>query len=124
MSFRSSHFVDVTAARAELEKLRALVDDIEMMLQGIGPSTSVLAKAPVLERWTVTRAQSVALAGWAINHPEASSSLAGWLTSPLVVENQEAGWIRTKSRFYSLGKKSDGLTDVWSDASPDILDGI
>lgn len=123
LSFRSKSFLDIASARSEIGRLRALINDIESLLQGNPPHPSDLAKAPLLEQWTVISPKAVALAGWAINHPEANSSPAEWQTSSLVVENQEDGWVRTQTRFYRLGQKFDGAGGVWGDASPDIVDG-
>lgn len=121
LSYRSKGFLDPSAARAELRRLQALAQDIETLLKGGPIPSSTLKSAPLLIGWTVSKPMSVALAGWAIDHPDASTGLEGWLTSALVIENQEGGWIRTQNRFYRLGQKSDGAGGVWADPSPDIV---
>lgn len=120
LSYRSTSFLDASAAQAELARYRRLADDIEMLLGGKPLSPRILAKAPLLVGWTVARPEAVALAAMAIDHPEAASSMESRLTSAVIIENQEAGWVRTLGRFYRLGKKFDGAGGVWGDPSPDI----
>lgn len=119
MSYRSTSFLDVSAARTELARYRGLADDIEMLLGGEPVSRSILAAAPLLVGWTVARPEAVALAALAIDHPDASSSIESLLTSAIVIENQEGGWVRTLGRYYRLGQKFDG-DGVWGDPSPGI----
>ena len=121
LSYRTTSFLDTSAARIELARYRALANDIETLLDGEPVSRSILAEAPLLVGWTVARPEAVALAAWAINHPEAASSMEGRLTSAIVIENQEGGWVRTLERFYRLGQKFDGAGGVWGDPSPDIV---
>lgn len=121
LSYRSNGFLDPSAARVELVRLQALALDIEMLLKGEPIPPKILKSAPLLVGWTVARPRSVALAAWAIDHPDASSGLEGWLTSELAIENQDGGWVRTQNRFYRLGQKSDGAGGVWADPSPDIV---
>ena len=120
LSYRSTSFLDASAAQAELARYRRLADDIEMLLGGKPVPRRILAEAPLLVGWTVARPEAVALAALTIDHPDAASSMESRLTSAVVIENQEGGWVRTLGRFYRLGQKFDGVGGVWGDPSPDI----
>lgn len=123
LSYRSTGFLDPSAAQAELSRLQVLATDIESLLNGEPVSRRILAAAPLLVGWSVARPHAVALAALAIDHPEAASSMESRLTSAVVIENQEGGWVRTLGRFYRLGQKFDGAAGVWGDPSPDLGGG-
>lgn len=82
--------------------------DFEKMLYEAenAPNAEVLEDAPALAGWWIARGR---------NHLHARGSVSGHptiddpfvTTSPVIGFNIEEGWMRTRSRYYRLGKPMD-----------------
>lgn len=67
------------------------------------PSDEVLAAAPFLNLWWIRRAGAFYRAcGMLSGHPSIEDPYV--TTSPIMGLNADEGWMRTRSRFYRLGK--------------------
>lgn len=68
-----------------------------------GPTPEQIENAPFLDRWWIADFHSRLRAqGDLSGHPDLPSAFVS--TSPLVGFDAEAGWLRSRSRFYRLGK--------------------
>lgn len=70
------------------------------------PSPEVLEHAPALAGWWIARGRNHLHArGSVIGHPTITDPFV--TTSPVVGFNLDEGWMRTRSRYYRLGKPLD-----------------
>ena len=70
------------------------------------PSPEVLEHAPTLAGWWIARGRNHLHArGSVIGHPNIDDPFV--TTSPVVGFNLDEGWMRTRSRYYRLGKPMD-----------------
>jgi len=84
------------------ERLRPLADDLEGIAEGRAPGEEILARAPVLFKWTFfADPGGLRLMGVVAGHPSARPGPI--LTSMLYAIDPELRWARTLSRFYRLG---------------------
>ncbi|PWL16594.1 hypothetical protein DKP76_16620 [Falsochrobactrum shanghaiense] len=88
----------------EIETLKALVRDLERLLNGEDPHQSELADAPLINNWDFDRRDAVCLVGTFLDHPRLGRMVPNGITSELWYINPDAGYARTFSRFYRLGK--------------------
>ncbi|QNQ64443.1 hypothetical protein IB024_16655 (plasmid) [Brucella sp. 6810] len=88
----------------EIETLKALVCDLERLLNGEDPEQSDLADAPLIENWEFDRRHTTCLVGTFIAHPRLGRIVPNGITSELWYIDPERKYARTFSRFYRLGK--------------------
>lgn len=70
------------------------------------PSQAALEDAPALAGWWIARGRNHLHArGSVIGHPTIDDPFV--TTSPVVGFNLDEGWMRTRSRYYRLGKPMD-----------------
>lgn len=81
-----------------------LVDDIEAIGSGRGPTSVELTNAPLLDNWVPLLARDhVSLAGRVTGHPIRRDGLI--VTSMLcAIEGETFRWARTVGRWYRLGR--------------------
>ena len=88
----------------EIKTLKALVCDLERLLNGEEPKQSELADAPLINNWRIDRRDAVCLAGTFLDHPRLGPIVPNGITSELWYIDPEREYARTFSRFYRLGK--------------------
>ncbi|KAB2774837.1 DUF6634 family protein [Brucella anthropi] len=88
----------------EIETLKALVRDLERLLNGEDPHQSELADAPLIDNWDFDRRDTTCLVGTFIAHPRLGRIVPNGITSELWYIDPERKYARTFSRFYRLGK--------------------
>lgn len=91
---------------AEIETLRALVHDLERLLNGEHPDPKELADAPLISNWDFDRRDVTCLVGTFLDHPRLGRIVPNGMTSELWYINPEREYARTFSRFYRLGKQA------------------
>ncbi len=89
---------------AEIKALKALVHDLERLLNGEHPDPRELAHAPLINNWDFDRRDAVCLVGTFLGHPRLGRIVPNGMTSELWYINPEREYARTFSRFYRLGK--------------------
>lgn len=96
-----AHFVH------EMERLAALVADVERIHRGVPPEAIAGDDAPILDRWILGQRLVPCLAGLSTGHPllPGTSRLIG--TSDLWLLSKGYGWARTLSRWYRLGRPAE-----------------
>jgi len=87
----------------DIERLRALVCDLERARSGDHPSHRLVASAPVLDNWQLAFRREPCLIGTVTGHPAIKNG-HGNLTSSLWLFAPAFGYARTLSRFYALGR--------------------
>lgn len=88
----------------EIERLRRLADDLDLIQRGRHPSRKLLANAPRIESWRLAARPAVCLTGCVFGHPHIKEGGIG-VTSDLWAIAAARGYARTRSRFYVLGKR-------------------
>jgi hypothetical protein len=104
MLTRQFPFLDPARIEPNLaRRLRALADDCERLELRCPVSSTLLAKAPLLEDWTPTVTPlGVHLVGRVNGHPlQGDRKIA---TSPVWFADPDGTWARTLSRYYRLGR--------------------
>jgi len=91
--------------------LRRLIQDLERIRANGYPDALLLGEAPVLNQWSPEIRPVVCLTGLSSEHPLLPGSARPIVTSEAWVIAPQDGWVRTLSRFYCLGKPSDGGPD-------------
>lgn len=95
----------------EIQRLRRLVRDLDLIGAGKHPGERELANAPTLDNWSLAERRQVSLVGRVHGHPNiADGRQAG--TSILLLLAPERGYARTFNRFYKLGDRFQ-LSDRW-----------
>ncbi|WP_274629028.1 DUF6634 family protein [Arvimicrobium flavum] len=91
----------------EMERLAALVADMERIHRGVPPEAMAGVDAPVLDRWVLAMRTVPCLAGLSTGHPElvGENRLIG--TSALWLLSKDHAWARTLSRWYRLGRPAE-----------------
>lgn len=89
---------------AEIKALKALVHDLERLLNGEHPDPKELEDAPLISNWDFDRRDAVCLVGTLIAHPRLGRIVPNGITSELWYIDPERKYARTFSRFYRLGK--------------------
>lgn len=88
----------------EMERLTALVADMESIRRGVPPQVMAGDGAPVLDRWVVAMRTVPCLAGLSTGHPELAGENRLIGTSDLWLLSKDHTWARTLSRWYRLGR--------------------
>ncbi|WP_112593097.1 DUF6634 family protein [Brucella tritici] len=89
---------------AEIKALKALVHDLERLLNGEHPDPRELADAPLISNWDFDRRDTTCLVGTFVAHPRLGRIVPNGITSELWYIDPERKYARTFSRFYRLGK--------------------
>lgn len=91
----------------EMERLAALVADMDSIRRGVRPEVMAGDDAPILDRWVLARRAVPCLAGLSTGHPRlvGENRLIG--TSDLWLLSKDHGWARTLSRWYRLGRPAE-----------------
>lgn len=87
----------------EIKALKALVRDLERLLNGEHPHPKELADAPLINNWDFDRRDATCLVGTFIDHPRLRRIVPNGITSELWYIDPERQYARTFSRFYRLG---------------------
>lgn len=90
-------------ARAEIERLKRLLCDLDAMALGSGPTVGQINQAPFLEQWVIGNLPAPHLIGLVTGHPEKVGTGRAIRTSQVMVVDDESRWARTLSRFFRLG---------------------
>lgn len=88
----------------EIETLKALVRDLERLMNGDDPQQTELADAPLIDNWDFDRRDTTCLVGTFVAHPRLGRIVPNGITSELWYIDPERQYARTFSRFYRLGK--------------------
>lgn len=91
--------------------LRRLTHDLELIRAKGYPDARDLNEAPILNQWTPAVRPVSCLTGLSSRHPLLPGSARSIFTSEVWAIAPQDGWVRTLSRFYRLGKPSDGGPD-------------
>lgn len=95
----------------QLERLLALVADIERIGSGASPEALAGREAPVLDRWVIGQRFVPCLAGLSTGHPRLPGEERLIGTSDLWLLSEDHNWARTLSRWYRLGRPADHSGD-------------
>lgn len=88
----------------EIKALKALVGDLERLLNGEHPHQDDLEGAPVIDNWDFDLRPATCLVGTFLNHPRLGPIVPNGITSELWYLDPVRKYARTFSRFYRLGK--------------------
>lgn len=88
----------------ELERLAALIADMERIHRGVSPQAMAGDHAPLLDRWVLAKRGAPCLAGLSTGHPELVGENRPIATSELWLLSKDRTWARTLSRWYRLGR--------------------
>lgn len=88
----------------ELERLSALVADMEAIGRGTLPEELAGSETPVLDRWLRAAQFAPCLVGESTGHPLLPGRNRRIYTSELLLIDADHGWARTRSRWYRLGR--------------------
>jgi hypothetical protein len=92
------------ALLAEADRLETLAGDMRVIANGDGPTSTDLADAPLLDRWSILERPVLSLVGIGAGHPRLPDGPI--YTSDVWVLSEEQRWARTLSRFYRLGAQA------------------
>ena len=111
---------DMDAFGREIQRMEKLVDDLwRVSLIPILKSFEI-PDAPLLDHWLPASRTVPCLMGLTTGHPELTGQGRAIITSDLVLFSESAGFARTRSRWYRLGKKSNGGGNFNNSALKDI----
>jgi hypothetical protein len=88
----------------ELERLAALLADMESIHRGVSPEVMAGDSAPILDRWVLAMSGAPCLAGLSTGHPKLVGENRPISTSDLWLLSKDRTWARTLSRWYRLGR--------------------
>ena len=88
----------------EMDRLAALVADMERVHRGVSPEVMAGADAPILDRWVLAKRGAPCLAGLSTGHPTLVGENRLISTSELWLLSKDRSWARTLSRWYRLGR--------------------
>jgi hypothetical protein len=88
-----------------LVRLDVLRRDLAAILAGAGPTENDLARAPLLDGWSLSARSSPCLTGVVLGHPRLPQGPI--VTSELWALSHDRHWARTRSRWYCLGEPRD-----------------
>jgi hypothetical protein len=80
-----------------------LADDLRRIAADDLPTAADLAKAPVIDHWTMSVRPESCLVGTISGHPSIGLMRPG-ITSGIFAFSPDLGWVRTLSRLYALGR--------------------
>ena len=92
-----------------LERLRALVADMEAVREGYAPA-GLVGEPPLLDRWALGWRSAACLTGYSTGHPLLPGTERQILTSDLQLLSRDRQWARTTSRWYRLGEPSSSAS--------------
>lgn len=92
---------------AEIERLAALVADMERIHRGVPPEAMAGDDAPILDRWVFAMRTVPSLAGLSTGHPHLVGENRMIGTSDLWLLSTDHSWARTLSRWYRLGRPAE-----------------
>jgi hypothetical protein len=92
---------------SEIERLAALVADMERIHDGVPAAAMTGVEAPILDRWVLGRRTVPCLIGLSTGHPELPGQGRLITTSDLWLLSSDMSWARTLSRWYRLGRPGD-----------------
>jgi hypothetical protein len=88
----------------EMERLVALVADMERIHGGVPPEAMTGVDAPILDRWVLGRRTVPCVVGLSTGHPVLPGQGRLITTSDLWLLSKDMSWARTLSRWYRLGR--------------------
>lgn len=88
---------------AMLDRLKALVADMERVRAGLGEE-DLPADAPMLDQWIIGQRPVACLVGRSCGHPIMMGEGRSIATSDLWLISEDGEWARTLSRWYRLGR--------------------
>lgn len=92
---------------AETARIRALLADMERILEGSAPEAIVLGKPPILNRWLLGNTLAPCLVGLSTGHPKLVGVDTPIATSQVLLMSDDMTWARTLSRWYRLGRPAE-----------------
>jgi hypothetical protein len=87
----------------ELERLSALVSDMQRVADGVPVEELAGETPPCLDRWSRAERPAPCLVGLSSGHPHLVGTCRLILTSDLWLISADNRWARTLSRWYRLG---------------------
>ncbi|MCW2282582.1 hypothetical protein M2323_000343 [Rhodoblastus acidophilus] len=87
---------------------KALTEDLEKIVAGLGPTAAELASAPIIDNWSFVPRPEMALAGLISGHPLLGTKHG--ITSEIFALDETRSWVRTWTRWYRLGRQA-GVDD-------------
>ncbi|MDN5927339.1 MAG: hypothetical protein L0I29_09720 [Hyphomicrobiales bacterium] len=91
----------------KMERLAALVADVERIHRGVPPEAMAGNDAPILDRWILGQRLVPCLAGLSTGHPLLPGKGRPIGTSDLWLLSTDHTWARTLSRWYRLGRPAE-----------------
>jgi len=98
---------DYRRLSSEIDRLRRLAADLQVLREGHDPTASDLENAPFLGNWERGAKPAACLFGDVFDHSMLPSMGRSIVTSDLWVLAADRGWARTFSRWYRLGLPRD-----------------
>jgi hypothetical protein len=92
---------------AETARVRVLLADMERILAGAPPETTVSEEPPLLDHWILGNMLTPSLVGLATGHPALPGVNRAIATSPVLLMSDDMTWARTLSRWYRLGRPAE-----------------
>ncbi|KAB2662651.1 hypothetical protein F9K91_21410 [Brucella tritici] len=92
----------------EIRMLKALVDDLQRILEGDYPDEQLLTNSPAITSWKLSARRATCLEGVLFEHPRLRQIVPHGITSELWLLDLDRNYARTFSRFYRLGQKDIG----------------
>lgn len=89
----------------EAAGLARLAEDFRFVAKENRPNSSSDVDAPVLEDWRLIVRPVPCLAGLSTGHPLLIGDRRQIVTSEVHLISEELGWVRTRSRWYRLGRR-------------------
>lgn len=101
----------------ELERLSALVSDMERIRRGVSVAKLAGDTPPLLDCWSRAVRPAPCLMGLSSGHPRLTGTGRLILTSDLWLISADSQWARTLSRWYRLGDplSPEGSTSTGTD---------
>lgn len=97
----------------EIDRLARLVSDLRSVGSRVPTATFPdldLSDAPILGNWAFATRAVPCLVGLSTGHPLLQGTRREIVTSEIHLISAELGWVRTRSRWYRLGRRADGLS--------------
>ncbi|KAB2662437.1 hypothetical protein F9K91_22495 [Brucella tritici] len=92
----------------EINMLKALVTDLERIINGEHPDERQLSNSPAITSWKLSKRPTTCLEGVLFEHPRLGFIVPNGITSELWLLDLDRNYARTFSRFYRLGQKDIG----------------
>lgn len=88
----------------EIDRLERLLADLKRIRDGAAPNADDLTSAPIIDHYVLGARPVPCLGGHVTGHPRLGDQAS--VTSEVWVFAPDLGWVRTRSRFYLLGRPS------------------